>query len=135
MASDKSAQFASESKKKELEHRLPHPFPDARQDLDSGGAAPHRPTQRQFGGKFITETPDEDLRMKMKAQFAADPGKPLGQTFIENKDYDYFIKKHKQERYLKALNFYDQIFDLRDPYQVKHIVKRVGMFQNNNKHK
>lgn len=123
MASDKSAQFAADTKQKELEHRLPAPFEDTRQDVPGG-----RPTQRQFGGKFVPETPDEDLKMRMKSQFAADQ-KQLGQTMISEKDYDYFLKKHKEERYLKALNFYDRVFDLRDPYQVHLIVKRTGRFQ------
>lgn len=134
MASDKSAQFAADTKTKELEHRLPAPFSDPRGDATGAAAAGgiHRPTQRQFGGKFVTETPDEDLMMRMKSQFAADE-KQLGQTMIEGKDYEYFLKKYKQERYLKALNFYDQVFDLRDPYQVQHIVKRVGRFQKHKK--
>lgn len=123
MASDKSTQFATDTKQKELEHRLPSPFEDVRQDVPGG-----RPTQRQFGGKFIQETPDEDMKIRMKSQFAADE-KQLGQTMISEKDLDYLVKKHKQERYLKALNFYDQVFDLKDPYQVNRIVKRVGMFQ------
>jgi hypothetical protein len=134
MASDKSAQFAADTKQKELAHRLPTPFEDARLDATAGapGPAGTRPTQRQFGGKFIPETPDEDLKMRMKSQFAADETQ-LGQTMIEGKDYDYFLKKHKQERYLKTLNFYDQVFDLKDPYQVQTIVKRCGRFQKRNR--
>lgn len=133
MASDKSAQFASDTKQKELEHRLPAPFSDTRLGLPAlANPTDERPTQRQFGGKFITETPDEDLKMRMKAQFATDE-KLMGQTMIEGRDYDYLLKKYKQERYIKALNFYDQIFNLKDPYQVHTIVKRVGRFQKHKK--
>lgn len=127
MASDKSAQFAADTKQKELEHRLPARFEDER-----NGRA-DMPTQREFGGKYVAETPDEDLKMRMKAQFASTDGKPLGHTMISEKDYDYFLNKYKKERYLKALNFYDRIFDLTDPYQVHHIVKRVGRFQKHKK--
>lgn len=122
MASDKSAQFAADTKQKELEHRLPRPFHDERDD------GKDLPTQRGFGGKFVPETPDEDLKMRMKSQFAHKQ-EELGQTMISDRDYDYFLKKHKQERYLKALSFYDRVFDLKDPYQVHTIVKRVGRFQ------
>jgi hypothetical protein len=134
MASDKSAQFAADTKEKELAHKLPDPFVDPRTDREQllAGPGPHRPTQRQFGGNFITQTPDEDLKMKMKSQFARDE-KQLGQTMIEGKDYDYLLKKHKQERYLKTLNFYDQVFDLRDPYQVQTMIKRLGRFQKHKK--
>lgn len=135
MASDKSAQFAADTKQKELEHRLPKPFEDRRQDgeiLGAAGAGSQRPTQRGFGGKFITETPDDDQRIRMKSQFAADE-KLLGQTMISDSDLAYLQKKSKQERYLKALNFYDQIFDLRDPYQVQRIIRRVGRFQKHKK--
>jgi hypothetical protein len=123
----KSAKFAESTKQKELAHRLPKPFADERSST-TPGADNAIPTQRQFGGKFIPDTPDEDLKMKMKQQFASDE-KQLGHTMIEDKDYQYMIKKYKDERYLKALNFYDRIFDLRDPYQVNKIVKRVGQFQ------
>jgi hypothetical protein len=127
MASDKSAQFAADTKEKELEHRLPKPFEDQRADYEAGGNPP-RPTQRQFGGKFVNEEPDKDQQIRMKSQFAADSSL-LGQTMISDSDLKYLQKKSKQERYLKALNFYDQIFDLRDPYQVQRLIKKVGMFQ------
>jgi hypothetical protein len=132
MASDKSAEFAEASKQKELAHRLPAPFSDTRGDAEDAlnPAAPgtQRPTQRQFGGKYIQEEPDADQRIRMKSQFAADE-KLLGQTMISDSDLKYLQKKSKQERYIKALNFYDQIFDLRDPYQVQKLIKKVGMFQ------
>lgn len=128
MASDKSAQFVADTKQKELEHRLPAPFADTRGDAELGAAPPQRPTQRQFGGKFIREEPDKDQIIRMKSQFAADE-KLLGQTMISDSDLKYLKKKSDKERYLKALNFYDQIFDLRDPYQVQKLIKKVGMFQ------
>jgi hypothetical protein len=126
MSEGKSAKFAEGTKQKELAHRLPKPFKDNR--VGAPGAEDAIPTQREFAGKFITENPDEDLKMKMKQQFASDP-KHLGHTMIEDKDYKYMIKKVKDERYIKALDFYDRVFDLRDPYQVNKIVKRLGQFQ------
>lgn len=126
MASDKSAEFANVTKAKELQHRLPSAFLDERKNVDKAldGALP---TQREFGGKFVAETPDEDLKMRMKSQFAKDQTE-LGQTMIAEHDYDYMLKKYKQERYLKALNMYDRMFDLRDPYQVRSVVRRAGQF-------
>lgn len=126
MPKDKSGAFHEDTKKKELAHRLQAPFEDQRDANATDGT--QLPSQKKFGGKFISEEPDEDARIRMKAQFAQDE-KALGQTMISDKDYDYFIKKKKQERYLKSLQFYDRIFDLKDPYQVRHVVKRVGEFQ------
>lgn len=133
MASDKSEKFAADTEKIELAHRTPARFVDTRKDDGSGASKDEiLPTQRAFGGKFIKETPDADLRLRMKSQFAKKED-ALGQTMIAEKDYDTLIKKYKQERYVKMLDFYDQIFDLTDPYQVDMITSRVGIFQRKRK--